>query len=486
MRSIWFTLLFMSVLSANSQHQGSNWFFGQQAGLTFLNGPPSAILDGQTYLLDNLVHAEGSSSLSDASGQLLCYCNGEKVWNGQHQLMPNGSGLLGNPSSVQACLIIPKPGSDHLLYVFTTDDWFNNELAGGLRYSVVDLCEEEGLGDIKAEKNVLLLEMAAEKLTSVKHGNGIDYWIITHKYYSDAFHTYLLTEDGISSEVVSSVGAYHPQGQEMYYTSGAMGHLKASPNGEKLAIAGCNSTLSILEYFSFDKWTGIVSEPLDLNWLPNVGAYGLSFSPDNSKLYVTSNMAGQPIHQFDLTAGGGTQQAILDSRTALPTGINHFLAIQLAPNGKIYLARLPTVSISTLSVIDQPNNAGISCDLQLDVVDLEGRWASTNLPNFLDSFDYHNSPIACATDAYSEHVSESNFTLVHPNPISGPWAITLDRPISAGMLLIYDAVGQLLKINSDLDGVTIQFEKPTVPPGIYIIELQENQSTVFRGAIIID
>lgn len=36
---------------------------------------------------------EACASISDSAGNLLFYTNGEKVWNKNHEVMPNGEGL---------------------------------------------------------------------------------------------------------------------------------------------------------------------------------------------------------------------------------------------------------------------------------------------------------------------------------------------------------------------------------------------------------
>jgi hypothetical protein len=51
------------------------------------------------------------------------YSNGEKVWNKLHDVMPNGDSLFGGASSSHAAFIVPKPGSDHLFYLFTTEEF---------------------------------------------------------------------------------------------------------------------------------------------------------------------------------------------------------------------------------------------------------------------------------------------------------------------------------------------------------------------------
>ena len=70
--------------------------------------------------------------------------------------MPNGDDLIGIVWASQGALIVQKPGSDHLYYVFTVggDDEYL-----GLHYSIVDMHLDGGLGDVTEEKNIPLISL---------------------------------------------------------------------------------------------------------------------------------------------------------------------------------------------------------------------------------------------------------------------------------------------------------------------------------------
>lgn len=81
------TLLLSCITFA--QGEANIWYFGSQAGLDFSNGSPVALTDGQ------LNTDEGCATLSNAAGQLLFYTDGVTVYNKNHQIMLNGTGLMG-------------------------------------------------------------------------------------------------------------------------------------------------------------------------------------------------------------------------------------------------------------------------------------------------------------------------------------------------------------------------------------------------------
>lgn len=97
-------LLFVAALTAHAQKEANVWYFGHNAGIDFSSGSPKILTDGQIYT------DEGVASVCDTSGKLLFYTDGSNIWNAKHQVMPNGSGLLGNFSSSQSAIIIPKIG----------------------------------------------------------------------------------------------------------------------------------------------------------------------------------------------------------------------------------------------------------------------------------------------------------------------------------------------------------------------------------------
>lgn len=370
-----------------SQKQGNVWYFGNHAGLDFNNTTPLVLSDGNTYNNSITQRSEGTAVICDSSGALLFYTNGEKIWNKDHQIMSNGNDLMGHMSSTQSSLIIPKPNTNNIFYLFTTDAFEDNFLQNGLRYSVIDMCLNNKLGGVVPNiKNILLLDTVSEKLTAIKHGNNVDYWVITHKHYSDAFYCYLITNNGITDTIISHVGSFHPNGQGGAGT--AIGQLKASPDGNKLAIVNGNSSNSIAEYFSFDKNTGVVSNSVSIQTNSAYNYYGVSFSPDNSKIYLSCWLNDIGVYQFNLNAGNGNPDSVRASKYQVSS--NLYYSIQLAVNNKIYLAR----SSQYVSVIDNPNNLGLQCNFIDSAIYLNSGSCSFGLPNFLDNYLYDNTIVS--------------------------------------------------------------------------------------------
>ncbi|MBL7836208.1 MAG: hypothetical protein JNM67_01710, partial [Bacteroidetes bacterium] len=159
------------------------WYFGQNAGIDFNTNPPTALTDGKINTW------EGCSSICDTSGKLLFYTDGRSVWDNNHQIMFNGTGLNGDISSTQSALIIHHPNNDSLYFIITTPYAYDYNV--GARYSIVNLYQNKVIA-----KNLILHPNSSEKITAVYHGNGKDIWVVGHEYGNNKFFSYLLTNTG--------------------------------------------------------------------------------------------------------------------------------------------------------------------------------------------------------------------------------------------------------------------------------------------------
>ncbi len=157
------------------QGETSNWYFGNGAGITFNNdGSVTPVTNGK---LDTF---EGCATISDSFGDLLFYTDGIIVYNRNHEVMQNGGNLLGDPSSTQSALIVPKPGDPDIFFIFTVDtSAFENDPDRGLNYSTVDVSLNDGKGAV-TQKNIPLLSDCSEKIAAViKDCSDQSIWLLT-------------------------------------------------------------------------------------------------------------------------------------------------------------------------------------------------------------------------------------------------------------------------------------------------------------------
>lgn len=379
MKKFLFIFISLFLIHANAQKEANNWFFGQNAGLSFESGSPVAVSGGQ------LNTEEGCTSISNSSGDLLFYTNGVYVYNKNDLQMPNGYGLLGDQSSTQSAIIVPKPGDPDIYYIFTVMD--QNGSGEGLQYSAVNMSLDGGLGDIvSTEKNVQILSNTAEKVTAVRSESGDAVLVITFK--DNSFYVYEITASGVDSNAISV-----SSGNLSVYDN--RGYLKSSPDATKIAIAHQGDGQFVL--YDFDSTSGSISNPLVLPLIaPNDKPYGVEFSANSELLYVLAsndngldsdpNSHTASIYQFDLSLS--TPSDIIASRTVIDERNQYRGALQLGPDFKIYRSQSDTYDTGSpyLGVIQNPEISGLGCNYEHDAVDLGGNLSRQGLPPFIQSF----------------------------------------------------------------------------------------------------
>lgn len=457
-------LLLLSIVLplASAAQQADNWYFGVYAGLNFSTTAPLVLTNGQ------ISTPEGCSAISDSSGMLLFYSDGITVWNNQHLPMPNGTGLLGGSSCTQAALIVLQPGSDSLYYVFTLD-----EIGGvfGFRYSMVDMSLDNGLGDV-TEKNVLIESSVTEKLTAVTSYDNSKVWIVIHDWGTDAFYTYQLTASGLNTTpIVSHAGIIH----NTSLIQNTYGQMKFASCGGRLALAA--GYLDTVEVFDFNLITGMVSNPVTIPVEDHV--YGLEFSPDDTRLYVTCYDPLGTLLQFDLAAGNAN--AVINSKVIL-SNTEDLYALQLAPDGKIYVVKSYH---PYLSVINDPDLSGTACNFMENALYLDplynGVTAALGLPNFVQSyFDYAHKGCSVPTSA-GIAISESRLKL-YPNPASGYVYLDAGENVVLSLQLQFqDLAGRIcmtVSLNGNAESTRIDIN--ALKSGVYYVEGRDAGKLLFQ------
>jgi hypothetical protein len=341
-----------------------NWIFGDNAGITF-----NPIRYGSTPspLSGSMTSQEGVSSISNEDGQLLFYTNGDTVYNSGNTVMSNGTGLSSSGTSTQSSIIIPKPDSNKY-YIFTTD--FNGN-PNGFEYSIVNMDLQGGLGQIETKNIKLINTPLTEKVTACSHSTEDAYWIITHTSGDSSYYSYKVNSAGLSGPIITNIGHTH---------NTARGYMKTSPDCTKLISVLYDE--DIVDIFDFDASGGTLSNFTSITGKTfDVGPYGLEFSSDSSKFYVSEG-ASEKIYQYNLSYSAGTD--ILDNEITVGDISGSSLgALQMGPDEKIYIADSGTTS---LHVIHRPNGLGVQCNFQkngfsLSSSTITGTSSTWGLPN---------------------------------------------------------------------------------------------------------
>jgi hypothetical protein len=376
---IFFLLVLCLILlfpELQAQKETAIWHFGYKCGLDFNYEPPIQ-LDSSA-----MITLEACASISDKSGNLLFYTNGIDVWNRNHIRMPNGYKLQGHISSNQAGLVIPKPTSDHIYYIFTTGAIDEYPQKSGLYYSVVDMTMDNGFGDI-VEKNTLLHTNSTEALNSVMHADGEGIWVGSI-IMPDIFVATLINKNGVQNAIYSKL--------IMPYTSHNMrGPMMFSPNGKFVAFAYPIQQSPGVTIYEFNNNTGSIEHISSLNIY---GAYNLLFTRDSRSLLVATWLPSQ-ICNYSLNHKPKSEIGDTKSIIAYINDNNMLNGIQHGLNGIIYFVKYAGLNNSGIQYFQ--NSIGTLYEnkllktLSLSEIEYQyptcpGEYYWLSLPNFIQSY----------------------------------------------------------------------------------------------------
>jgi len=293
---------------------------------------------------------EGHSCISDDAGNLLMYTNGVGLWDGSlgssSQIVTSGMG--GHQSSTTSAIIVPPAGPGgtdyHVFAVGSDDDVIfanSNDPVVHSTYRVVSGTVTQILPPTALTIPGMANFDKTERMAAISHVDCDKFWVIVQDGISNNLSAILVASDARPTAAVTSSSAL----QSTDFWEG--GYMKISPDGTVLAFADMASKHVAL--LRFDRATGMLS---DMHPIKEVTCYGLEFSADSKTLYLGTldpfNGQATPSVRAHTIANGAQAGA------ALPIIYNDLpvLAMQLAPNGKIY-GRI--AGGATLFEIGQPN-----------------------------------------------------------------------------------------------------------------------------------
>jgi len=332
-----------------------------------------------------------NASICDTAGNLLFYTNGIFIANAIHEQMQNGGGLnpgeftnefaeYGLPTE-QGVLFLPYPENDSLyLLLHLARDWSGIVSPGSyvrrFYYSLIDHRLDNHLGGVIDKNHLIIADtLNVGKLCAVRHANGRDWWSIIQERDANRFYRLLINPNGINLE--------EPQIMEDSIYSGA-GQVVFSPDGTKFVQYTLKSVQlgHSIYIYDFDRCTGLLSNPLFINFLDSeVIAGGAAISPNSRYLYIS---AYRYVYQYDLWADdiAATKDtvAVYDGFTS--PFATRFYFCQLAPDGKIYINC--TNGVTVMHVINNPDLPGDSCDVCQHCVQLPtpNSFSIPNFPNY--------------------------------------------------------------------------------------------------------
>jgi len=410
------------------------------------------------------------SNICDSQGNLLFYTGGCYVLNKDHDMMQNGDSITSDYALLYWCghnefpmrqnnTILPFPGdtNKYVIFNFNMEKPFDSLAAmpTAFYYHVVDMTEDNGLGGIVQKKQVAISDtLDRGRMTTTKHANGIDWWIVNSEWHSTCYYVTPLTPQGVGTPHLSCPGPV--------LISFGGGEATFNPVGTKYVRCDAKNGLWVLD---FNNETGILSNPTELIFPQPPSSYrGVCFSPNSRFLYVASYLQ---LFQFDMEAADiqASMQLVgeMDVSNPIPGG-GSLAFSQLGADGKIYIAG--PGNHNYLSRINKPNCPGTASDFrQWEITLLVPNYGG--LPN-MPHFNIIESDYDCESLSTDQPASTGDI-LVYPNPFGDRLQIrhSLRLPVRYA---IFNTMGELVK-----DGIlneseaTIRFSD-TLPVGVYYLK----------------
>ena len=370
-RIIFGFLLLFPILSF-SQGEHNIWYFGNRAGLDFNSGSP-VVLQNASPLFESWYN---NFCQSDSLGNLLFYLDENKVFDRNHNMMPNGGAPAGWARGRQSSFAVRDQINKNLFFLFTMDGSYGAD-SHGLTLAKIDMTLNGGLGDIIPGQYWIQIyygSHTSDLITGIRHQNNKDTWILVKDFIvSNHYYSYLINASGLDTIPVISNGL-----SVLNNTSNHGIQLRISPDGNKLIM----TTDSISEFCHFNTVTGVVT-PLfgfNISSIGNSGQGGVEFSYDSKYLYVHQTNNPGSLRQFDATL---TDSALF-MQSAIFLGNNQtFSFLMMGPDHKIYLSE---ENKDSLSVINFPSLPAPACGFQRNAIWTKGRICRYGLPQFLQTY----------------------------------------------------------------------------------------------------
>lgn len=392
-RPLTLILIFLIYIRANAQKESANWYFGQGLGLSFVNNNIPQDITGISS-----VALSPSTVVSDAAGNLLFIFTSGRVYDRNYGLM-SGSNLFQNGVSWNQVIAAPVPSSTTRYYLF----YMAGASAGlyTLRYAIVDISLNGGLGDVVSADNIIDDELSPA-FTLVNRSGSDEFWVVGNKMGTHNWVSWRVTAAGVSFAPVTSVAGSNPELDEYNFQD-----MKTSPNGKMIAGIGYffdTSGLfweawSFLEVFDFDSQTGAITNKIRSAtrgaFYDNI--YFCSFSPDNRLIYANYSgiqpglqpcgLSGGSVYQYNLCYDNidtFTLYAPVVGTTSAWCSWPYWGNLQTGMDKKIYI---PYAGTATLSAIDFPNRIGTSSEMNFPEYTLP-KTADYGLPDFYHYYIY--------------------------------------------------------------------------------------------------
>ena len=392
---------------------------------------------------------DGSSSICDSNGNLILCSDGFSVYGADLDYLDGGYRLMdsalfdfynGHSNYSQSSLFLPI--DDTTIYFVNSGCSANNFSSIWLAptskkapfdllfLNKINLKANGGAGKVVERlKPIVQGEfMSKTQMMACKHANGFDWWLLKMMHDSVSVYTFLITKDSVYNYGKQSFPYPRKTGANNIYWEN-MGQIQLSPDGEKFA-ATCNNMHNELFLADFDRCTGMLSNmqkknipilptnfPASANEPNDKYSTGLCFSP-NGRFIYTINYTN--IQQYDTwDSDSSTAWYHVANMDTVYDYFNGYSMGYLGWDNKIYIGNWHGLG-KTMSVIDSPDNKGISCGWCPKCLRFPDTLGGATNPPCQPNYNLgKDTSINCWPLAVENINMSSESLFVYPNPTSG-------------------------------------------------------------------
>jgi PKD repeat protein len=373
----------------------------------------------------------GNSSICNNEGLLIAYSNGQVIIdkdntsiadtiNYDYNIPRNcneweinnlGNNQIAIPTGLSGWQrVIFMPINNKIFCIYNFRDYCKGS-GRKMLYSTVEYENINQTSLLKEKDRMIISDSTSSPLYAIRHGNGIDWWLVTLNLEFTELLVFLVDSQGVLLKNKQKV-------REPNSFKSGIGQIVASPDGKYLAwyngfVSG--ATGGGFTVADFDRCDGTVSniKTKVLNQ-PSLSS-GTAFSSDSRYLYVCN---GDLMYQYDMTNSNVLQTEKIVAQydgykhyfefdTIQPNPIGYsvnFCLMKLGPDGRIYI--FPSTALNRwISVIQNPTEGGVACDVRQHSILMSTNFTRTvpNMPEFrlgpldgspCDTLGIDNHPIA--------------------------------------------------------------------------------------------
>lgn len=303
------------------------------------------------------------------------------------------------------------------------------------------------------------------------------------------FVRFLITPYGIAGPYIQDYGIITDSDSDNYF---GFGQMKFSPSGNQLAF----TRGKYVDLYYFDRCNGELSNHKCF-YVGNTGTYGCEFSADGRLLYIVTLGTGSQTKLFQFCINCGIDDINSTEVLIYKNMYNDYWIGQLQAEGsKIYMTLSYNVAPNNifsdinknLSVINDPNIEGLSCDFDTLSISLGSHRCKGGLPNFPDYGPGRMVGSPCDTigmpaGAVQFGTAPEPAVSLGPNPVYKTLTVYLAPGTGACMFHLYDPEGKIV-FSAPAEAPAQSFDLSFLAPGIYFYTIPGKNRVLLQGKLV--